>query len=43
MECEEFILTDWSPPDDPDRVLAAHGRQNPSFYNHEVIYIYWSR
>ena len=23
MECEEFILPDWSPPDDPASVLAA--------------------
>ena len=30
MECEEFILPDWSPPDDPARVLAAEGRRNPS-------------
>ena len=32
MECEEFILPDWdwSPFDDPARVLAAKGRRNPS-------------
>ena len=30
MECEEFILPDWSPSDDPARVLAAEGRRNPS-------------
>ena len=29
MECEEFILPDWSPPDDPARVLAAKGRLKP--------------
>ena len=29
MECEEFILPDWSPPDNPGRVLAALGRLNP--------------
>ena len=31
MECEEFILPDWSPFDDPARVLAAEGRRNPSY------------
>ena len=30
MEWEEFILPDWSPSDDPARVLAAEGRRNPS-------------
>ena len=30
MECEEFILPDWSPSDDTARVLAAEGRRNPS-------------
>ena len=33
MECEEFILPDWSPPDDPASVLAAKGRLNPSDSN----------
>ena len=30
MECEEFILPDWSPSDDTARVLEAEGRRNPS-------------
>ena len=31
MECEEFILPDWSPPDDPARILADVGRRNPIY------------
>ena len=30
MECEEFILPDWSPPDDPARVLVVECRLWPS-------------
>ena len=37
MECEEFILPDWSPPDDPARVLAAVGRLNPSQYKKDQM------
>ena len=36
MECKEFILSDWSPPDDPARVLAAEGSLNPSVCNRTV-------
>ena len=32
----EFILSDWSPPDDPARVLAAEGSLNPSVCNRTV-------
>ena len=35
MKCEEFILPDWSPPNDPARVLAAEGRLIPSDDNDE--------
>ena len=37
MECEEFILPDWSPPNDPARVLAAEGRRNPSVKKNSSI------
>ena len=30
MECEEFFLPDWSPPDDPAQALPAEGRHVPS-------------
>ena len=35
MEREEFILPDWSPPDDPARVLVAEGRLSPSLDNED--------
>ena len=37
MECKEFILPDWSPSDDPARVLAAEGRRNPSNDNNDDL------
>ena len=37
MECEEFILPDWSPPNDPARVLAAEGRRNPSIFKSKTL------
>ena len=40
MECEEFILPDWSPSDDPARVLAAEGRRNPSNINILISLLY---
>ena len=30
MECEEFFLPDWSPPDDPAQALPAEGQHVPS-------------
>ena len=31
MECEEFILLGWSPPDDPAQALPAESQHVPSY------------